>query len=314
MLAGKVRESSDKTRRKSVTRIGIFTAYPDDDWHSRRIVEAARAHGEVDLLSATDLTAEIDRDGCRMRVRAEDWSRWDLFLTPRAIGEEGDGELQLELYGALADAGALLVNDVRALVIAIDKFRSSWRLRRAGLPTPRTFVAQTLDEAERVLAELGQAIVKPNYGSLGIGIARVRQGERARLAALLERNRALYLQELVEAADVRAFVVGPRVAAAMVREGEHAREFALPLDAQRLAVRAARTLGLDYAGVDLMIAGRGAATVIEVNGTPHFEKVERATGRDMARALVAYAVERAAQRRRREGSAWEPTAESPRAT
>lgn len=314
MLGGKERESSDKTRRKSVTRIGIFTAYPDDDWHSQRIVDAARAHGEVDLLRATDLTAEVGRDGCRMRVRGEDSSRWDLFLTPRALGEDGDGELQIELYGALADTGALVVNDVRALVVAIDKFRSSWRLRRAGLPTPRTFVAQTVGEAERALAELGRAIVKPNYGSLGIGIERVRKGERDRLAALLARHRALYLQELVEEAhDVRAFVVGPRVAAAMARDGEEVRAFELAPSVERLAVRAARTLGLDYAGVDLMVFDGGAATVIEVNGTPHFEKVERATGRDMARALVAWAVERAGLRRHREGSAWE-TAEGPRAT
>jgi len=297
-----------------VTRIGIFTAYPDDDWHAQRIVDAARAHGEVDLLRATDLTADIGRDGCRIRVRGEDSSRWDLFLTPRAIGEEGDGELQIELYGALADAGALVVNDVRALVVAIDKFRTSWRLRRAGLPTPRTFVAQTLDEAERALGELGRAIVKPNYGSLGIGIERVREGERDRLARLLAHHRALYLQELVEDAhDVRAFVIGPRVEAAMAREGGQARPYALAPAVERLAVRAARTLGLDYAGVDLMVFEGGAATVIEVNGTPHFEKVERATGRDMARALVAYAVTRAGQR---EGSrSWTgQTAESPRAT
>jgi ribosomal protein S6--L-glutamate ligase len=292
-----------------VTRIGIFTAYLDDDWHSQRIVAAAREHGEVELLRAADLGAEIGRDGCRIRVRGEELSSWDLFLTPRAIGEDGDGELQIELYGAMADAGALVVNDVRALVVAIDKFRSSWRLRRAGLPTPRTFVAQTLAEGERVLALLGHAIVKPNYGSLGIGVERIVEGERERLAELLVRHRALYLQELVDGAlDVRAFVVGPRVEAAMAR-GPEPCAVELPADAARLAVRAARAIGLDYAGVDLMVSG-GAATVIEVNGTPAFEKVNRATGRDMARALVAYAVDKAG---RREGRAWR-TAESQRAT
>jgi ribosomal protein S6--L-glutamate ligase len=293
-----------------VTRVGIFSAYPDDDWHAQRIVEAAREHGQVELLRPTDLRAEIGRDGCRIWVRDEAAHAFDLFLTPRAIGEEGDAELQLELYGALAESGATVVNDVRALVVAIDKFRSSWRLRSAGLATPRTFVVQTLAEAERALDTLGRAMVKPNYGSLGIGVERIEAGQRERLAALLQRHHALYLQERIEQArDVRAFVVGPRVEAAIER-GVEPRELALSSRAAQLAVRAARVIGLDYAGVDLMV-GEAGATVLEVNGTPGFAKVNRATGRDMARAIVEHALFRAAQR---EGRAWATEAGSPKAT
>jgi ribosomal protein S6--L-glutamate ligase len=156
-------------------------------------------------------------------------------------------------------------------------------------------------------------VVKPNYGSLGIGVERIDANERDRLAQLLAQHGALYLQEFVDGAiDVRALVVGTRVEAAIARRprpgefranvsrGAEARAMRLPDTIAHLAVRAARAIGLDYAGVDLLLRD-GGATVLEVNGTPGFAAVERATGRDIAGAIVTHAMHKAAQR---EGSEW----------
>src|SRR5205807_3280454 len=90
---------------------------------------------------------------------------------------------------------------------------------RAGLPTPRVRVVQRLDEAVAALAELGDAVVKPVFGSLGLGIERLSPRDAGRLEALLGETGALYLQEFVAGAerDVRAFVVGDQVAAAVAR-------------------------------------------------------------------------------------------------
>lgn len=288
--------------------IGIISAYPGEDWHAQRIAGAAQRFGTAELLRPTDFGAVI-AEASRLTVRGEDARAFDLFLTPRAIGDEGDAELQLELYRALAETGVAVVNDVRALTRAVDKFRSSWEFARAGVRTPKVVLAQRLEEACRAVAEMRDVVVKPVFGSLGIGVERLGVEDAGRLAGLLERHRVLYLQAYVEPElDVRAFVVGDQVAAAIARrpkpgefranihQGSSARPITLDPAVSALAVRASRALGLDYSGVDLLVTADGPV-VIEVNGTPAFRGVNEATGDDMAVALVAHAVAVAEQRR-----------------
>jgi tetrahydromethanopterin:alpha-L-glutamate ligase len=281
-------------------RIGVISAYGNDDWHARRIVAAASAVARVDVLLPTDFAAEVRAGAPRVLVRGRDAAEWHLYLTPRALGDEGDADVQLELYRVLARTGARMVNDVDALLVAIDKFRTSWELAGAGLPTPDARVVQTAEQADAALAALGDVVVKPVYGSLGVGIERV--DEPARLHELLAARGALYLQRFVGGAtsDVRAFVVGDRVEAAVARKPaaddfrgnlqQGATQTAITLDEKtaRLAVAATRVVGLDYSGVDLLVGAEGAA-IIEVNGTPSFRGVYEATGRDMAPAIVEHA-------------------------
>jgi ribosomal protein S6--L-glutamate ligase len=291
-----------------VTKIGIISAYADD-WDAQRIAAAAQAHGSVEILQPTDFGAEIDAGSCHVTVKGAPASSYDVILTPRAVGEAGDAEFQIELYQLLADQ-APVVNDVAALVTAIDKFKSSWRFAQAGVPSPRVFIAQRLEEACRALVELRQAVVKPIYGSLGIGVERIGIEDGSRLRELIERHRVLYLQAYVEArADVRAFVVGDRVEAAIMRRarpGEfranihQGAEFsATRLDDRtaELAVRASFAVGLDYSGVDLLVTDDGPM-LLEVNGTPSFHGINTATGRDMAVAIVEHALKVARKRRR----------------
>ncbi len=286
--------------------IGVISAYAADDWHARRIAEAAASVGRVDVLLPTDFAAEIRAGAPRLVVMRDGGARpvdeWDLFLTPRALGDEGDADVQLELYRVLARSGARLINDVDALLVAIDKFRTSWELARAGLPTPEARVVQTRAQAAAALAALGDAVVKPVYGSLGVGIERLGRDARARADELLAARGALYLQRFVAGAtlDVRAFVVGDRVAAAVARtprdedfrsnafQGATMRPYTLDDATAKLAVAATRVVGLDYSGVDLLVGPRGVE-IIEVNGTPSFRGLFEATGRDMAPAIVEHA-------------------------
>ncbi|HEY2747132.1 MAG TPA: RimK family alpha-L-glutamate ligase [Polyangia bacterium] len=294
-------------------RIGVISAYPHDDWHARRIAESAMRAGDVDVLAPSDFAAELAAGRARITVRGRDAAKWDLFLTPRALGDEGDADVQLELYRLLARTGALVCNDVEALLVAIDKLRTSWELARAGVPTPDVRVVQRPDDLPRALAALGEAVAKPVYGSLGIGVERLGAGDGERAEALLAARGALYLQRFVDGArlDVRAFVVGDRVEAALARQpqrgdfrtnahqGARARAVELDARAAAIAVAATRAAGLDYSGVDLLVGERGA-TVLEVNGTPSFRSIYEVTGRDMAPAIVAHATQRIHQRREHE--------------
>jgi tetrahydromethanopterin:alpha-L-glutamate ligase len=285
-----------------VLRIGVISAYPDDDWHASRIVEAAARVHRVDVLAPTDFAAEIDDDRARVTVCGRDAGNWDLFLTPRALGDDGDADVQLELYRVLARSGARVVNDVGALLVALDKFRTSWELARAGVPTPDARVVQTRTQLHAAMHALRDVVVKPVYGSLGLGVERLTVGDIGRVELLLEARGALYLQRFVDGArlDVRAFVVGDEVVAATAREpregdfrgnlhqGGSVRDHALDPVAAAIARSATRAVGLDYSGVDLLIGARGVQ-VIEVNGTPSFRGIYEATGRDMAPAIVAHA-------------------------
>jgi tetrahydromethanopterin:alpha-L-glutamate ligase len=287
-----------------VARIGVISAYPDEDWHARRIADAAAARGSAEVLSPLDFEADVSPGRPALTVRGEPHAGYDAFLTPRAIGDEGDPELQLELYRTLAEEGALLVNDVRALTLAIDKFKTSWLLSRGGVPTPRAIVVQRPASLARALGALGgRAVAKPLYGSLGIGVELV--DREARAAACLSRWRALYLQAFVDGGgrDVRAFVVGERVEAAIERQapagdfrtnvhlGGGVKATRLAPAVEAVAVRAAKLCGLDYAGVDLLETAEGPV-VLEVNGTPLFRGVLEATGRDMAEPIVEHVIRR----------------------
>jgi RimK family alpha-L-glutamate ligase len=145
-------------------------------------------------------------------------------------------------------------------------------------------------------------IVKPLFGSMGFGMARIGDPDIAqRVFRALEIERAVYyLQETVPhgGIDVRALVVGDRVIAAIERvatgwranlaRGARARPLALDDGRAELCVRAAAALGADYAGVDLLRAADGRDYVIEVNAIPGWRGVERATGVDVAAALVEH--------------------------
>jgi RimK family alpha-L-glutamate ligase len=148
----------------------------------------------------------------------------------------------------------------------------------------------------------GDVVVKPIFGSEGRGIARVSDPDTAyRVFRALELGRYVYyLQEFVPHGchDVRVFVIGQEVVAAMTRRSESwktnvaqgARATALtPGDELReMALRATRALGADYAGVDIMPLPDGGYTVVEVNGIPGWRGLKKATGIDAAEHLVDY--------------------------
>jgi tetrahydromethanopterin:alpha-L-glutamate ligase len=293
-------------------RFGVITAYPVEDWHSARLIGACEAHGHVDVLGPADFAMRAGR----VMAAGREASSWDAWLLPRPLGEAGDHDFQCALYQALAEGGALTVNPVTGLLAAEDKARTSWLLARAGIPTPPWAAAQQVSDAAAALAELGPAVVKPLRGSLGEGIERLdpdEPGLSARLAGLLDGRQAVYLQRWIpprggRARDLRLFVIGARVAAAMhriappgefrtnVRQGGEVAACEPDRACAAVAVRAAEALGLEYAGVDL-VESEGGYTVIEVNGAPRWEGLLQATGRDMAEEIVEHAV---AMVRRRE--------------
>src|SRR5262249_33339712 len=169
-----------------------------------------------------------------------------------------------------------------------------------GWPAPRTMVCEPADEAMAAYRTLGDAIVKPLFGSMGLGMIRVTDEEMAyRVFRTIEQIRGVYyLQQTIEhdGRDVRVFVVGGRVLAAIERRasgwrtnlarGGSATAIRLPPAWDSLAVRAATVVGAEYAGVDLLPGRDGSVSVLEVNGIPGWQGLQEATGLDVTGAIV----------------------------
>ena len=160
-----------------MVRFGVVSAYPAKDWHSRRLVGACAALGRAEVLAPSSFGVRVGAGAATVTVAGRDAREWDVLLLPRALGPAGDPDFQCLAYRGAAELGVPLVNPVAALLAAEDKVRTSWLLARAGLPTPAVAAVQSVGEAREALAALGTAVVKPPWGSLGIGIVRLAAGD-----------------------------------------------------------------------------------------------------------------------------------------
>src|SRR3954471_1475021 len=273
-------------------------------WHAERIARALGARGHT--CAFAPVTRMVGRIDGGIAVRGGDVALEDCDVVivrgiPRGSLEQI--VFRVDALHALVAAGVRVVNDPFAIERAVDKFLASALVAAAGVPTPRTVACERADDALAAFVELGaDVIVKPLFGSMGFGMARVEDPDVAqRVFRALEIERAVYyLQETLphDGVDVRALVVGERVVASIERvattwranlaRGAQARPVALDDDRARLCVRAAAALGADYAGVDVLRAADGRDYVIEVNAIPGWHGVEQATGVDVAAALVAH--------------------------
>ncbi|HWT24642.1 MAG TPA: RimK family alpha-L-glutamate ligase [Solirubrobacteraceae bacterium] len=271
-------------------------------WHAERLERALSARGHACAFApVTRMVGRVD-GGLALRGRDVALDACDVVLVrgiPRGSLEQV--VFRVDVLHVLAAAGVRAVNGAAAIERTVDKFLASALLAAAGLPTPRTVACERAADALEAFADLGSdVILKPLFGSMGFGMARVEDADVAqRVFRALEVERAVYyLQETLphDGVDVRALVVGDRVVAAIERvgtgwranlaRGARARAVALGDERAGLCVRAAAALGADYAGVDLLRAADGRDFVLEVNGIPGWAGLERATGVDVAAALV----------------------------
>ena len=287
-------------------------------WHTDQLVRALRERGHEGLtLQYESLIARL---GTRHALGAEGA---ELMEAPAVLARiVPNGSLEQIIYRVdalhwLEEQGVVVMNSPRCIERSVDKFYTSAILQRAGLATPETVVCERIDDAMDAFRAMGDVIVKPLFGSMGLGMVRVSDEDSAwRVFRALEAIRGVYyLQRAVrqgtgrgggtgagdgegegEGRDVRAFVVGDRVIGAIERSapgwrtnvarGGRARAFELPSEWCAMALRAARAVGAEYAGVDLLPADDGTVYVLEVNGIPGWRGLQQATSIDVASAIV----------------------------
>lgn len=208
--------------------------------------------------------------------------------------------------------GVYPANESQAITRSRDKLRSLQLLSRKGIGLPVTGFAHSTKDIDGLINIVGGAplVVKLLEGTQGIGVvlAETKKAAESVIAAFRELDANILVQEFVAEAggsDIRAFVVGGRVVAAMRRQGAPgefrsnlhrggtATVVKLTPEERSTAVRAAKAMGLNVAGVDLLRSRHGPL-VIEVNSSPGLEGIEKATGVDVAGSIIEF-LERHAQ-------------------
>lgn len=207
--------------------------------------------------------------------------------------------------------GAYTANSSDAILRSRDKLRAHQLLAREGIDLPTTVFGDNPDDTADLLHMLGAAphVIKLNEGTQGNGVILAESQTASR--SVIEAFRGLYANFLVqefiaeaEGADLRCFVVGGKVVAAMRRSakpgefrsnlhrGGTASAAKLSPQERALAVRAAKVMGLGVAGVDMLRSKRGPL-VLEVNSSPGLEGIEAASGVDVAAAVIDYIARKA---------------------
>jgi len=285
-------------------------------YSTSRIVLAARARGhDVTVVDPLDFQIVVSRGSPALFLSGAIVPPTDVVIPRIGASITSYGLAVVRQFDMM---GVPVLNSAVAIARSRDKLRALQLLTGGNIDVPTTVCARSPACLEAALEIVGgcPAIVKLQQGTQGIGtmIAETPQAVASLLETLWAMGQDIVLQEYVREAkgrDVRAIVVGSRVVAAMRRTAK-AGEFRsnlhrgglglkVKLDHRyaRMAVMASRVMGLEIAGVDILEGKRGPK-ILEINSSPGLEGIERASGVDVATAIVIHA-ERFVARRRRAG-------------
>jgi len=294
-------------------KIAILSNGPGN-YSTKRLKEEAVKRGHtVRVVKYKNCYASIEQSHPTVSYKGEDLDGFDAIIPRIASNMTKYGTAivrQLEMQGVYTVSSSIAISRSR------DKLRSMQLLAKSGIGIPRTVVSRNTADIDNLLERIGGTpiIIKLARGTHGNGVvlAETKKAAKSVLQAFYLTNddgTNILLQEFIKESagtDIRAFVVGGRVIASMKRQsldddfrsnlhkGGAGTKVKLTDEEKKIAIKAARAMGLNVAGVDLMRSDRGPL-ILEVNASPGFG-IEKVTGRNVASAIIEY-VEQNAKRR-----------------
>lgn len=270
----------------------------------RRLVEAATARGHhIDVINTLRCYMNITSHRPEVHYNGEKLTGYDAVIPRIGASVTFYGLAVLRQFEMM---GVYPLNESVAIGRSRDKLRSLQLLARDGIGLPVTAFAQDPKQTGEVLKIAGGApvVIKLLEGTQGIGVvlADTERSAKSVIEAFRGANVNILVQEFIKEAggtDIRALVVGGKVIAAMQRtgaEGEFrsnlhrggsAKTIKITAEERSTAVRAAKAMGLNVCGVDMLRANHGPV-VMEVNSSPGLEGVENATGIDVAGKIIEF--------------------------
>jgi ribosomal protein S6--L-glutamate ligase len=298
-------------------KIAVLSKGPGN-YSTKRVVEEAKKRGhEVQVINYILCEARIEQSKPIVMYKGEAISGFDAIIPRIASSYTRYGSAivrQFEIQGVFTTTSSI------SIVRSRDKLRSIQILSRAGIGIPKTIFSRGLSDIDTVMEELGgpPIIIKLARGTHGRGVvlAESRKAARSVLQGFYlmdDDGTNILMQEYIEESagtDIRAFVVGSQVVASMKRQsltddfrsnlhqGGEGTTVKLTDEEEKVAIKAARAMGLSICGVDLMRSNRGPL-VLEVNSSPGFG-IELVTGRNVAEKIIDYVEHNAKARRRKD--------------
>jgi len=244
-------------------KIGVLTKNPES-WHSKQLEKAIIKNNIAPFFFRfTEITARIEE---KLQIYARNTNIIEeipaVIVRPIGRGSLEEIIFRLDVLHSLEKSGTLVINPPKAIEISVDKYYSLNLLRQSGISVPRTIATENFEEALQAFRELGgDVVVKPLFGSRGVGSTRVSDSEIATriFRALTYNHEVIYLQEYIEHgfSDIRAFVIAERVVASMRREaqtwktnvslGAKPKPVKLDSELEDLAIKASRIIGCKVA-------------------------------------------------------------------
>jgi len=289
-------------------RIAILSRNPRL-YSTRRLVEAAKAREhDVHVLDHLKCYMDITSHDPAVHYRGEELEPFDAVIPRIGASVTFYGSAVVRQFEMM---GTYCLNESVAITRSRDKLRSLQILARAGIGLPVTAFAHLTEATQDLISIVGGAplVVKLLEGTQGKGI--VLAESKSAAVAIIEAFRNLKANFLVQefikeagGADIRCFVVGNKVVAAMKRQarkgefrsnlhrGGTASLVKLTPEERSTAVRSAKRMGLNVAGVDILRSNHGPV-VLEVNSSPGLEGIEAATGKDVGALIVGFVEENA---------------------
>ena len=273
-------------------------------YSTSRLKQAGEARGhQVDVIDTLHCDIDIASNNPKIRYMGEELPQYDAVI-PR-IGAS------ITFYGTAVVRqfemmGTFCINESVAISRSRDKLRSLQLLSRKGIGLPKTGFASRPDKIQDLIKNVGGAplVIKLLEGTQGIGVvlAETNKAAESVIEAFMGLKANILVQEFIEeanGADIRCFVVGNKVIAAMKRqagEGEFrsnlhrggtAQLVKLTKEERATAINAAKIMGLNLCGVDILQSKNGPV-VMEVNSSPGLEGIEKATGKDVADMIFGF--------------------------
>ena len=270
----------------------------------KRLVEAAQARGHnIDIINTLRVYMNITAHKPELYYKGKKLTGYDAVIPRIGASVTYYGLAVLRQFEMM---GVYPLNESVAIGRSRDKLRALQLLARAGIGLPITAFAHETRRSEAVINLVGGApvIIKLIEGTQGIGVVlgETLKSAKSVIEAFRGANVNILVQEFIKEAgstDIRAFVIGERVVAAMQRTGT-AEDFRSNLhrggtaasiritpEERSTAIRAAKTLGLNVCGVDMLRSNHGPV-IMEVNSSPGLEGMEKATGTDVAGKIVEF--------------------------
>lgn len=270
----------------------------------QRLVAAAEARGHsLDVINTLRVHVNVTSNNPVLRYGGKSLPHYDGVIPRIGASVTAYGLAVLRQFEM---QGVFPLNESVAIGRSRDKLRALQLLARAGIGLPVTAFAHGPRAAEEVVREVGGApvVIKLLEGTQGMGVilADTEASAKSTIEAFSAANINILVQEFIREADgtdVRAFVIGGRVVAAMKRvsisgdfrsnlhRGGTPQAVEISPDERTAAARAAAVLGLNVCGVDMLRSNRGPL-VLEVNSSPGIEGVERASGIDVAKEIIEF--------------------------